>query len=408
MDDLASAKTARFHEKRERILDAATVLINRNGVKGMTFVDVAQMVDLNTTSITYYFKRRELLAAAVLERALDRIESAIRRAGELSTPRERVAALVADSFALQAGIRRREERPIAILSDMRALSEPLRGELNARYVEMVRALRGFFDAGEDEAGKARAMVRAHVLVQNLFWLPAWLDRYSTGDFERVERRLMEVFEHGIAPEGAPWAPQMLAIDESALRTGIEGMPDNFMRAATGLINERGYRGASVEQIASELNVTKGSFYHHLEAKDDLVLECFGRSYGRVSLVQRAAANAGGDHWRQLSSAVATLLDVQFFSDFPLLRTTALQALPGDVRADVMDRSNRMARRFAGMMMDGITEGTVRAVDPLIASQVLMGAINAAYDLRKWATGMKREAAIAHYGSTLARGLFDDA
>jgi AcrR family transcriptional regulator len=407
MDDLASAKTARFHEKRERILDAATVLINRNGVKGMTFVDVAQMVDLNTTSITYYFKRRELLAAAVLERALDRIESAIRRAGALHTPRERVAALVGDSFALQAGIRRREERPIAILSDMRALSEPLRGELNARYVEMVRTLRGFFDAGTDEAGKARAMVRAHVLVQNLFWLPAWLDRYSTGDFERVERRLMEVFEHGIAPEGAPWAPQMLTIDESALRTGIEGMPDNFMRAATGLINERGYRGASVEQIASELNVTKGSFYHHLEAKDDLVLECFGRSYGRVSLVQRAAANAGGDHWRQLSSAVATLLDVQFFSDFPLLRTTALQALPGDVRADVMDRSNRMARRFAGMMMDGITEGTVRAVDPLIASQVVMGAINAAYDLRKWASGMEREAAIAHYGSTLARGLFDD-
>lgn len=400
-------KTSRFQEKRERILDAATVLINQRGVKGMTFVDVAQKVNLNTTSITYYFKRRELLAAAVLERSLDRIEAIIREAGSASTPRERVAAFVEAAFDLQAGIRRREARPIAILSDIRALGEPVRGELNARYVGIVRALRDFFDPAPGEAGKALAVVRAHVLVQSLFWLPAWLGRYSIGDFDRVRPRLMELFEHGIAPDGASWAPRLLALDEQAVKAGIEAMPDNFMRAATGLINERGYRGASVEQIASELNVTKGSFYHHLEAKDDLVLECFRRSYGRVSLVQRAAANAGGDHWTQLSSAIATLLDVQFFSEFPLLRTTALQALPAELRVDVLERSNRMARRFAGMMIDGITEDSVRAVDPLIASQVVMGALNAAYDLRKWAGDLDQDQAIALYGSTLAYGLFAD-
>ena len=76
-DTLDSAKTRRFQEKRERILDAAATLINRHGVRGMTFVDVAQLVDLNTTSITYYFKRKELLASAVLERSLERIEALI-------------------------------------------------------------------------------------------------------------------------------------------------------------------------------------------------------------------------------------------------------------------------------------------------------------------------------------------
>ncbi|MFN3834823.1 MAG: TetR/AcrR family transcriptional regulator [Glycocaulis sp.] len=404
-DGGAAAKTSRFHQKRERILDAATELINRHGVKGMTFVDVAQMVELNTTSITYYFKRREHLAAAVLERSLERTEAMVRQAGSAASPRDRVAALLEASFTLQAQVRDGSGRPVAILSDIRALSPALRDSLNHRYVEIFRTLRGFFDMGDGEPGKARAMAAAHVLVQNIFWLPAWLGQYSTGDFPRVARRLMEVFEHGIAVDGAPWAPRFLEIDEDALKTGIEGMPDNFMRAATFLINERGYRGASVEQIAAEINVTKGSFYHHLDAKDDLVLECFRRSYGRVSLVQRAAANAGGDHWQQLQSAIASLLDVQFFSDFPLLRTTALQALPNEWRDDVLERSNRMARRFAGMMIDGISEGTVRAVDPLIASQVVMGAINSSYDLRKWASGQSREAAIAHYGGTLARGLF---
>lgn len=406
MDDGAvPARTSRFHQKRELILDAATELINRHGVRGMTFVDVAETVGLNTTSITYYFKRREHLAAAVLERSLERTEAMIREASAQPTPRARVRALLSANFDLQARVREGGSSAVAILSDIRALSPDLRDSLSHRYVEVFRSLRGFFDSGDDASGRAHAMAAAHVLVQNIFWLPAWLGQYSVGDFPRVEARLMEVFEHGIAADGACWSPEFLEIDEDTLRTGIEGMPDNFMRAATFLINERGYRGASVEQIAAEINVTKGSFYHHLDAKDDLVLECFRRSYGRVSLVQRAAANAGGDHWQQLASSIATLLDVQFFSDFPLLRTTALQALPNELRDDVLERSNRMARRFAGMMIDGISEGTVRAVDPLIASQAVMGAINSAYDLRKWASGLERDAAIAHYGGTLARGLF---
>jgi hypothetical protein len=35
----------------------------------------------------------------------------------------------------------------------------------------------------------------------------------------------------------------------------------YLRAATRLVNEYGYRGASVDRIAAELRLTKGSFYH---------------------------------------------------------------------------------------------------------------------------------------------------
>jgi AcrR family transcriptional regulator len=399
------AKTRRFHQKRERILDAAATLINRHGVRGMTFVDVAQLVELNTTSITYSFKRKELLAAAVLERALERIEALVEEAAAEPTPQARVERYIRLNFDLQARINAEIERPIAVISDIRALNEPFGSELTARYVQVFRKLRTFFEAPKTPEEKILGTIRAHVLVQNMFWLPAWLSQYSTGDYDRIIHRMIEIFEHGIAREGAGWTPELLPIDESELKVGIEGMPGNFARAATFLINERGYRGASVEQIASELNVTKGSFYHHLEAKDELVLECFRRSYGRVSLVQRAATKAGGNQWQQLSSSMATLLNVQLFSEFPLLRTTALQALPTDLRNDVLDRSNRMARRFAGMMIDGITEGSVRSVDPLVASQAIMGALNSAYDLRDWIRGIDPDAAFAYYASTLAYGLF---
>jgi hypothetical protein len=70
-------------------------------------------------------------------------------------------------------------------------------------------------------------------------------------------------------------------------------------------------------------------------------------------------------------------------------------------------SNRIARRFAGTMMDGIAEGSIRPVDALVAAQALMALQNAAFDMRKWAGTMPRERAVAMYASTLFFGLFDD-
>src|SRR3546814_2742338 len=63
--------------------------------------------------------------------------------------------------------------------------------------------------------------------------------------------------------------------------------------------------------------------------------------------------------------------------------------------------------YAGTIADGIAGGSVRAIDPLIAAQTLMARQNAAFDMRKWASTMPRDRAVALYASTLAFGLFDD-
>jgi hypothetical protein len=60
-----------------------------------------------------------------------------------------------------------------------------------------------------------------------------------------------------------------------------------------------------------------------------------------------------------------------------------------------------------MLSDGIAEGSIRAIDPLVASQAMMAIQNAAFDMRKWAGTMSREKAVAFYASTIVFGLFDD-
>ena len=395
--------TKRFRAKRDAILSAAAEAINEQSAKGMTFADVARRVGLNTTSVTYYFKRKEDLAAAAFEHTLDQLLAMLDDALAQPTPQARVRRYLGLIMDRLARVQRGEDRAMAVLSDLRASEEPNRTRLLNRWREVFRRTRSLWGPAVSRAETDLFGARAHVLLENTFWLPIWVLRYEPDQYDRIEARLMDVFEHGIAAPHARWAPQPIDLSHEETEPGRAA----FLLAATRLINELGYRGASVQRIAAELNVTKGSFYHHLEAKDDLVIACYRRSFDTISDAQRLADETGGSHWQRLSSTIATLLDVQFAERAPLLRTTALSGLPAIVRTAMVDRSNRIARRFAGTMMDGIAEGSIRPVDALVAAQALMALQNAAFDMRKWAGTMPRERAVAMYASTLFFGLFDD-
>lgn len=404
----SKAETERYERRREDVIHAASALINELGVKGTTFAELARAVGLNATSITYYFDRKDKLVVAVYEATLDWLEDAARSAAAHADPADRLRAFIAAHVSLRARIRGGEKGLITALSEIRTLDEAQQAPLLERYGRIVDHVRGFFGDGRSGPQRALDTARAHVLLEALYWWPVWSLRYSVRDFARLEARMFDIFANGLAARQGEWAPQSLA--SAGWRTG-EGEGDTveaFLRSATVMINQRGYRGASVNRIASALGVTKGSFYHHHEAKDDLVFECFEKSYDRLSAVQIAARDLAADGWTQIASALAELIDLQFADPTPLLRTAALQALPAGERGSVVVRSNRLANRFAGMISDGIADGSVRAVDPMVASQLIMPALNGAYEARAWAARQPdEETAVRLYAWTLAAGVFAD-
>ena len=399
---------ARFERKREAILDAAAELINLHGARGATLQEVATAVGLNTTSVTYYFRRKEQLAAAVFERSIERLGEMARKAAAEPDARARVARFIRLHVELRARVIAGEARPLVNLSDIRTLDDELRQALYQRYLAVFDLIRGFWGPFCSDDHRELGAARAHMLLEVVFWLPVWLARYAINDFGRVGRRICDVLAEGLGVPGARWEPRLFSEDEiRAAMPPQDPAAENFLRVATRLINESGYRGASVVRIVEELNVTKGSFYHHLDAKDDLVLECFRQSYKRVAVAQWLAHREGASEWERLTWAIASLIDIQFRADWPLTRTTALQALPSDLRSDVVRRSDRIALRFMGTLVDGQREGSINLVDPMVASQLILSTLNSAFDLKRWAARMPRDKAIAFYASTLANGLFDD-
>ncbi|TLU71326.1 TetR/AcrR family transcriptional regulator [Lichenicoccus roseus] len=398
----ASPATTRYLVKRGMIVDAASTLINEHGVKGLSLAEVASAIGLSNTSITYYFRRKDELAAACFDRALDLLEQQVAEAGLAPDPSSRIRSLVRLSFEAAAASGRNMVHPVVRLNDLRATEDPARAALVARYVAIVRRAREFFGVGGGEEEQLLRLMRTHVLLDNLYVLPSWLEDYAPEELGRVQARLVEMLENGLAPRvrAAEVVPPALP----APRPDDPG--ERFLGAATRLINERGYRGTSVDRISARLNVTKGSFYHHLDGKDDLVLECFRRSLDTVTQALDAALAAPGNCLSKLDAVLSALLSIQLSDSTPLLRTTALLALPAGPRREVIERSERITRRWTGLLIDTISEGSIAPVDPLIAGRVLMSTINAAYELRARAARVPERRAVALYGSTLFDGLLD--
>jgi AcrR family transcriptional regulator len=401
--------TARYARKKEAIVAAASDILNHQGVKGMTLAGVASRVGLITTSVTYYFKKKEDLAVACFLDGIARFDELATDALRAHGPHERVHRLLETWLDLRRRIAAAEAPAIAVFNDIRALQKPQRGVVLQAYMRFFDKIREIFVAPElawlDAHGRT---ARAQILTEQIFWAVAWLPRYDLEDYDRIRERMYDIFVHGLAVQGRRWQPQALALD-AVLDSAAQDLTarETFLIAATRLINEQGYRGASVEKISSRLNVTKGSFYHHHEAKDDLVVECFKRSFEVMRRVQRAVGSGDQDELTKLATAASALVDYQLSARGPLLRTSALTALPEPICLQMVEASNRVSDRFASLISDGIASGSVRAVDPYIAAQMLTATLNASAEIRWWIPDVDRAHAPALYAKPALTGIFSE-
>jgi len=288
----------------------------------------------------------------------------------------------------------------------RAWKEPRAGQVADAFNNLFRSARGVFDDPEFSGlDRREATARTHLLLEQAFWTVTWLPRYDIEDYPRLRDRMFDILAGGLAGGARAWAPPALPVPQCAEAPGPDVSHETFLIAATRLINRKGYRGASVEDISAELNVTKGSFYHHNDAKDDLVAACFERTFGVLRGVQFAARDLKVDQWTRLAAASAALVEYQLSDYGPLLRGSAMTALPEDLRYETVERYNRVSDRFAGLISDGIAEGSIRAVDPLVAAHMLSSMINAAASLDQWVPGLEREEAAALFARPLLLGVF---
>jgi AcrR family transcriptional regulator len=402
-------QTRRFEEKRELILSAAALLFNERGVRGATFADIAGKVDLVPNSVTYYYRKKEDLATACFVRATAAFDRIATAASAEATPEARVETFLVLHAALLADIECGKHAPMILFNELHALPEPLLGQVYAAYTALFRKVRRLLRGPQTEAlSRDELTARAHLLLSVAHWLRLWISRNEPSQYRRIAERLANVVLEGLCPSGGRWEGsngehRWRLVDDAG------GTVEAFLRAATRLVNEQGYQGASIARISAELHLTKGAFYHHHDNKDDLIEACFERTFSVMRRALDLSDGTGGPGWDRLRASVSALIRFQLAPEGPLLRAAATSAMPDSThREQVRKTLNQLTERVAFAVVDGMTDGSIRSLDPGVTAHLLVAGINATAEARRWIPAVLPEEAVRLYAPPLLCGLLSAA
>lgn len=151
--------------------------------------------------------------------------------------------------------------------------------------------------------------------------------------------------------------------------------DAVILTAARAFRERGYHNTSLDDIASELNVTKPTVYHYVENKEQLLFECFRAGLKLImdGIDEQRDAKASG---RERLAAVITRYAEAITSDFGWCMVQAEnQDLSPVMSRKVKALKSEIDQGLRRLIRAGIEDGSIRPCDEKMTAFALAGALN---------------------------------
>lgn len=149
----------------------------------------------------------------------------------------------------------------------------------------------------------------------------------------------------------------------------------ILKSAAAAFRRRGYHGASVDEIASALEMTKGNLYYYFKNKEDILFACHDYSLdlllGLMAEVQAEPSSPEAKLRRLVLAFVHLILDE--------LHATALtldpEALSPPLLKKIIAKRDQFDHGIRDIIQQGIDQGVFTPGDPKLIEFAMMGAIN---------------------------------
>jgi AcrR family transcriptional regulator len=149
----------------------------------------------------------------------------------------------------------------------------------------------------------------------------------------------------------------------------------ILKSAAAAFRRRGYYGASVDEIASALEMTKGNLYYYFRNKEEILYACHDYSLdvllGLLEEVQAESSRADDKLRKLILAFIHMMLDE--------LQGTALtldlQALSPVLLKRIIAKRDRFDRGLRDIIQQGMDQGLFRAGDPKMIGFAMMGSVN---------------------------------
>jgi len=154
--------------------------------------------------------------------------------------------------------------------------------------------------------------------------------------------------------------------------------DGILRKAAGVFLERGYDGASMEEIARKAGLTKPGLYYHFKSKTELLFAVMTFAMDeleRETFATIAKASDAMEKLRTILHTHARLMTREKDRAFTLLISTELDALDPEDRRIVVKRLESYRMLILADLEQLASEGRLRpGVLPPVAAHTLIGMV----------------------------------
>jgi len=166
---------------------------------------------------------------------------------------------------------------------------------------------------------------------------------------------------------------------------------DVLEAATKVFYEQGYAAASVQDVADELGILKGSLYHYIDTKEDLLFRLFEDVHDDVERILEEVREDGGEPLEQLKLYVRRQIEYNlthlprvtiYYHDMELLTPKRL--------AKVTERRRVHTRFVTDLVKDLQREGRAdSSLDPRIVANCIFAMVIWTYRWYRPGGGLSR-------------------
>src|SRR5262249_30206488 len=145
-------------------------------------------------------------------------------------------------------------------------------------------------------------------------------------------------------------------------------------AAMRVIGRRGLTGATMQEIAEEAGVAKGTIYLYFKDRDELVDKTFDTAISEMQRRIDAALDAGDSFEKKLRGALAAKLS--FFQEHREFFRLYHSARYPEGKRRTRQKYEAQIARMAGMLEDAMQRGEIRRMDSKRVALFITEAISA--------------------------------